>query len=260
MQGKSYHAIETLLTSAKPEEVLRGLELAQEEMSKGDLDQVEQLYEMVSALFYIDQLDRPDLVPALEKAIDLVASLGTKVIPLLTRHLEAGDFKAQMAIAQALGRMGADAIDPLMEEYRSEVDPACHAFCLYALGHVSSPEVVKAAPIALEAAESPDQELRDTATRAIGKFAEAIPPERLPEDLRAGFVEKLKANLADRNPGIRAKAVRSLGKLAKYGHLTADERVWLKATLAHLLGEDEYYEWDRAYIVRREAKEAQEYV
>ena len=54
-------------------------------------------------------------------------------------------------------------IDPLIAEYESTCpDPACRAFLLYALGKVKAPEIVKAAPLALEAAGSPDLELRDT--------------------------------------------------------------------------------------------------
>ena len=60
---------------------------------------------MISALFYIDPLDLPDHVPVIEDAI-LVGSLGAWAIPPLLQELGGGDVKAQMAIAQALGRMG----------------------------------------------------------------------------------------------------------------------------------------------------------
>ena len=52
------------------------------------------------------------------------------------------------------------------------------------------------------------------------------------------------------------KAVRSLGKLAKHGHLTARERWELAVRLRRILGQDENFEWDRAYVVRKEAQEA----
>ena len=61
--------------------------------------------------------------------------------------------------------------------------------------------------------------------------------------------------LADPNPGIRAKPIRSLRKLAGYGHLITKEREKLKATCLLILGEDENCERDRAYVVRRGAKE-----
>jgi hypothetical protein len=51
-----------------------------------------------------------------------------------------------------------------------------------------------------------------------------------------------------------------LGKMAKFGLLNAAERARLKGILQRILGTDEDYEWDRAYIVRREAEEAFQYV
>jgi HEAT repeat protein len=155
--------------------------------------------------------------------------------------------------------MGADAIKPLMTEYQASTDPVRRTFALYALGKIQSAQIIQAAPLALEAAQSEDLELRDTATRALGRFVESIPPSDLSEKLRVAFIESLQHNLADANAGIRAKAVRSLGKLAKCGHLDAAEREKLQATCRLMLGIDDNFDWDRAYIVRKEAEEALRY-
>jgi HEAT repeat protein len=217
------------------------------------------LFEMVSAIFYIDPLDRPDLVPILDEAVSLMVGFGAWVIPILIENLVAGDIKAQMAIGHALGRIGADAIEPLMAAYQASNDPEHRMFILYALAKIKSPKILQAAPLALEATKSEDLELRDTATRAIGKFVESIPPSDVPEELRDAFVACLRHNLADPNAVIRAKAVRSFGKLAKYSFLDATERAKLRALCKLILGTDDNFAWDRAYIVRREAKEALEY-
>lgn len=260
MPEESQRDIESLLASTDPNKVRQGLELVRKEISRVGSSEAKPLFEMVSALFYIDPLDRPDLAPLLNEAISLVVGFGKWVIPFLIEKLDAGDLKVQMAIAQVLGRIGADAIEPLLDEYQSLDDPAHRAFILYALSKIKSPKIAQAARPVLEAAASSDLELRDTATRAIGKLAESIPPSGLPDDIRLAFVETLRRNLADPNPGIRAKAVRSLGKLARYGHLTAQERTQLKTTCDLILGKDDNYEWDRAYIVRRQAEEALQYV
>jgi hypothetical protein len=260
MAKKSFNAIETLLASAKPEEIRKGLELVRNEIARIGLSESKPLFEMISTLFYIDPFDRPDLLPILDEATRLVASFAMWVIPVLVEQLDAGDVKAQMAVAQSLGRIGEEAIKPLMDAYKASAEPSRRAFVLYALGKVKSAQVVQAAHLALEAVQSPDLELRDTATRVIGKFAECIPASHLPEEMRLSFIGKLQHNLADANPGIRAKAVRSLGKLARYGHLITEEREKLKATCLLILGEDENFEWDRAYVVRKEAKEALNYV
>ncbi|MBZ5534760.1 MAG: hypothetical protein LAO31_02300 [Acidobacteriia bacterium] len=255
-----YRTIKALLMSTKPGELRQGLELVKSQIAQISPDEAKPLFEMVSAIFYIDPLDHPELVPILDEAATLVAGFGKWVIPVLVGNLDAGDLKVQVAIAHALGRIGVNAIMPLMTVYQTSDDPARRTFVLYALGKIKSPEIVQASRLALEAAQSPDRELRDTATRVIGKFAESIPPSHLSEDLRQEFVAKLQTNLADPSPGIRAKAVRSLGKLARYGHLMALEREKLK-TLCHLLlGIDGNFDWDRAYIVRKEAEEALKYI
>lgn len=252
--------IERLLTSHTPEELHRGLELVKREISKIGSDEARPLFEMVSTLFYIDPIERPDLAPLLNEAIALVVGFGKWVIPILLQQLDGGDLKAQMAIANALGRLGADAIAPLMAEYRSSTDQDRRQFILYALGKIKSPKIVQVADCAREAAQAENHELRDTATRAIGKLAESIPAAQIPEETRAGLVKVLQKNLGDPHPSIRAKAVRSLGKLAKYGHLTASEREALKGTFSLIIGKDERFEWDRAYLVRKEAAEALEYL
>jgi HEAT repeat protein len=249
--------IETLLASTKPEELRRGLALVKNEIARRGSEESRDLFEMVTTLFYIDPLDRPDLVPVLDEAVTLVVGFGKWIIPVLLDNLDTSDLKAQMAISHALGRLGADAIEPLLNDYQASVsDPERQSFILYAMGKIKSPKIVQAAHLALEAADSKDLELRDTGTRAIGKLAETIPPADLPEETRRGFIEKLQSNLADENSGIRAKSVRSLGKLFKHGHLKTEERTELAKTLRIILGDDENHNWDRAYIVRREAKEA----
>ena len=260
MQEDPYHEIETLLASSRPEDLREGLALVKKEISVIGSAEARPLFEIVATVFYIDRFDRPDLAPVLEEAITLVVGFGNWVIPALLEQLDSSDFKAQFAIARALGQVGVDAIEPLIAEYESSSDADRRAFVLYALGKIKSPKIVRAVHLAMEAAESPERELRDTGTRAIGKFAESIPPADVPADVRRGFIETLRKNLADQNAAIRAKAVRSLGKLARCGHLDAKERESLNATLLLLLGKDEHFDWDPAYLVRKEAEEALEHV
>ncbi|MFC1693393.1 HEAT repeat domain-containing protein [Candidatus Latescibacterota bacterium] len=260
MQKNSYSTIRTLMESTKIEELRQGLALARSEISRIGSNESKPLFEMVSTIFYIDPWDRPDLMPILDEAISLVVGFGEWVIPILVKNLDTTDIKAQFAIAQVLGRIGTDAIKPLMDEYESSVDPALRSFILYTLGKIKTPKIVQAAYIVIEAAQSDNLELRDTAIRAIGKFAESIPPSHLSEELHMGFIERLQTDLADPSTSIRAKVVRSLGKLSKYGHLTAPEREKLKELCRLFLDVDEedYECWP--YIIRKEAKEALKYV
>ena len=260
MSENSYATIKLLLASTTPEALRAGLDLAKKEIARVGTSEARPLFEMVSAIFYVDPFDRPELGPILDEAVSLIVGFGEWVIPMLIESLDAGDLKAQWAVANALGRIGADAIKPLMLEYASTTDLTRRAFILYTLGKVKSPKIAQAASLALEAAQSQDRELRDTATRALGKFVESIPPQDMSNEMRQQFRERLHNNLSDPSASIRAKAIRSLGKLAKYGHLTAPERAQLQVVCQRALGTDEKAEWDRAYIVRKEAEEALRHV
>jgi hypothetical protein len=251
-----YRTIRSLLSSTRPDEVHKGLSLAEMEAVKIGSSEAGPLFEMISSLFYIDTLDHPEMVTVLDEAINLTVRLGPWVIPILIDNLDEGDIKAQWAVAHVLGRIGDRAIQPMIKEYAAANNPTLRAFILYALGKVKSPRIIQAAGLALEAAQSADLELRDTASRALGKFIESIPPASLPKDLKRQFIDCLRRNFSDPNASVRSKAVRSLGKMAKYGHLDASEREQLKAVCRRITGADENNEWDRAYVVRKEAEEA----
>ena len=260
MADERYDEIKRLLAGTRPAEIRQGLTLVKQEIARVGSQEARPLFELVSALFYYDPLDHPELVGVLDEAVSLVVGFGEWVIPVLLESIEAGDMKAQLAMGHALGRLGADAVEPLMEAYRATDDPERRTFAVYALGKIPSPKVAGAAPLVLEAAGSADRELRDTATRALGRMAEWMAPELLPPEWREACIARLTYNLADPSPSIRAKAMRSLGKLARHGHMTPAERQTLGAACRRILGTDENYDWDRSYVVRKEAEEALSYV
>jgi hypothetical protein len=256
MPADSLKNIKKLLASNRPGDLSKGLELVRQQIDKSDSTESRSLFEIITPLFYIDTLDHPELVPILNEAIDLTVRFGSWVIPILVDNLDEGDIKAQWAISHVLGRMGSDAIQPLVRQYASADNPTLRAFILYALGKVKSPQVVQAISPALEAAQAENLELRDTATRALGKFIESIPPGDLSKDIKRRIINGLRQNLSDPNASVRSKAIRSLGKMARYAHLTEAECSQLKAVCRRILGTDENGEWDRAYIVRKEAEES----
>lgn len=260
MPDNSRRTIQELLASSNNEDLRSGLKMIELEISRVGSDEARELFEILSSLFYIDPIERPDLAPLLEEALNLVVGFGKWVIPALLAKLDGCDFKSQMAIANALGRIGADAITPMIQEFKHSLDSDRRVFIAYALGKIKSPRISAAVPVVLEAARSSYIELCDTGTRSIGKIMESIPPGSLSQDLRRNLVEQLLKNFASENSGIRSKAMRSLGKMAKFGHLDSEERAELKDMCEQILGCDNRFDWDHAYIVRREAQEALQYV
>jgi HEAT repeat protein len=97
--------------------------------------------------------------------------------------------------------------------------------------------------------------VRDSAARTLGKIAERVPADQIGEDRRTEVFEVLFRALSDAQPAVRAKALRSLGKLVRFGYLGASQEEHVRLAVLRVLGRDEAHEWDRAFIVRREAEE-----
>ena len=130
MEEERQRVITDLLSSHVPDELLRGLALIKEATPHATPADAQQYCELILPLFYIDPLDHPEHVSVIEEAIMVASGLGDSVIPILIQNLEAGDVKAQNGHGQALGWMGAKAVDPLITEYGSTCpDPACGRSC-----------------------------------------------------------------------------------------------------------------------------------
>ncbi len=256
MAAEEYKEIKKLLASEDPEEIHQGLVKVREHLPGIDEQRARELFEMISPLFYIDVLDHPELVPVLDEAVGLMADFGDQAVPILLETLDAGDMKAQLTVGHAFGRIGEPALEPLLESYQCEESPECRIFLVYALGKIRSPKVIQAFEPVLEATQADHPELVDTAVRALGEFVGVIDPEDLPEEYKERMLEEIQDNLAHPSAGVRAKAIRSYGMLARYGHLTPEEQEKCRETCELLLGVDESFDWDRAYIVRKEAQEA----
>lgn len=213
---------------------------------------VERLFE----LFLIDTLDHPELEPLHERAVLVLAQGGTRVIPHLIEEMENSDLKSHLHLAQVLGRIGMPAVPRLRDLAATAEDPYTRVFALFALGKVADPAVAVALPEAIGSLIHPDKEVRDSAARALGKLAEIIPAAAVSAERRAEMFGGLFRALSDLHSAVRAKAMRSLGKMAAAGYLTADQTAQLEKAALRLLGEDEDYDWDRAFTVRRQAEEA----
>jgi len=215
-----------------------------------------QAVEALCSLFYVDTYDHPELEPLLDLAAKCLARQGVKVVPLLLEFMEGSDVKSHIHLGQAIGMVGAAAIPALRRFIATADDPYSRAFALFAIGKVRAPEVAEALPEVIGSLMHPDKEVRDSAARAVGKIVEVVPPEQLGDRRRTEIYDALFRALDDKHAAVRAKAVRSLGKLALAGYLAGEQEEKLKTALRRMLGEGDAYDWDRAYIVRREAEEA----
>jgi len=215
---------------------------------------------VLCSLFYIDLFDRPDLEPAVERAFKILVALGEKAIPLILYEMKEADLKVQLHLSRALGQIGKPAIKPLLKLYSGSFDPYIRCFALYAMGKIREPEMAKTIPKVIDAMDDSNTEVRDTATRVLGKLAEHLDPQNISQKARKKMFSSLMKNLSDRHSGVRAKTVRSVGKMARFGFIGPKEKSTAKKAMGRILGLDEAFDWDRAYVVRAEAEETMKYV
>jgi len=216
--------------------------------------------EALSGLFYIDLFDRADLMPAVEEAEAALVGAGEKVIPILIRMMEGSDFKAHFHLARILGKIGVPSLPHLTRLSATADDPYTRCFAMYAIGKVKSPEVHTALAEVTGGMMHPDKEVRDTAARTLGKIAEVVEPEQLSERRRTEMFQILLRATYDVQAPVRAKAVRSLGKMARRGYLEEGQLTELGDRLESMLTRGGAADWDHAYVVRREAQEALGYL
>jgi HEAT repeat protein len=244
------------LADPRPVVVERALARLGSRLGRLQAGEYRRAVELACSLFYVDTGDRPDLEPALDRATRLLARQGARVVPHLLRQMEGSDIKSHTHLARTLGRMGPQAVPPLRHLLATAEDPYSRAFALYALGKMTCPEVVRALPEVLGGMMHPDKEVRDSAARTLGKIAGTVPPRKLTARRRREMFETLVRALGDYQPAVRAKAMRSLGKMAAAGLLNRAQIKMFRSAALNALGESEEYSWDNAYIVRREAREA----
>jgi len=211
--------------------------------------------EALCSLFYVDIADRPDLEAALERVMKLLTAQRARVVPLLLSQMRSSDIKSHLYLARTLGRIGRDALPRLRDLLAKSEDPYARAFALYAIGKMTGADVVRVLPEVLGGLMHPDKEVRDSAARTIGRIVATVPARRLPRGRRREIFDVLLRTSRDLEPPVRAKAIRSLGKMAAAGLLDSPQREVLAAAARSILGETEDFTWDNAYIVRREARE-----
>jgi HEAT repeat protein len=252
-----------LLRKLRSEEkltILQGLEGLAARIPGLDGPELEEALQAVMGVFYIDPIDHPELLPVVEQAEGILAGLRERAIPLILRTLSESDFKIHFRLASCLAKMGYAAVNPLLSAYSGARDDYGRVFILYALGKISDSKLLEAVPVLFRSLDDPNPEIRDTAARALGKLCANLNPEFLDQSFRRECFERLYVKASDRFAGVRSKAIRSLGKMARARLITEEERERLRGLLYKTLGRDEAGNWDVAYIVRAEAEKAMDWL
>lgn len=235
--------------------ILAGLDKIEQNFPNYTSDELTQAADAVGSLFFIDQYERPDLAPANDRAIEVLTIAGAAIIPYIISTFENSDMKANLSFAKVLGRIGVPAIPQLMEFYRTANNSYSQSYALYAIGKIKDRAILAVLPDLINAVESEHLEVRDSAIRAVGKTMELIGERDLSNEQCKEIFDKLFLCISDPHSAIRAKTIRTLGKMEQSGVLNADQHTLLTNACRRIVGVDDQNRWDRAFIVRKEARE-----
>ena len=248
------------LQATASDELLAAIIDVRRAVSEMDPEQRAEAASALATLFYIDPSDRPDLEPVVDQAIKAVVALGPELIPHHLDEMRGVDFQAMFRYAKMLAHFGEDAVDSIVNTLEGADDPHMIAGGIYALSKIRDTSRVKALPLILEHCEATDGELRSGAVRALGKYVEHLPPDSLSNEQRCSMFDALHRATTDLQPVIRAKAVRGLGKMGRIGVLNKAQTAKARERIEEILGDRDAEQWDRAFVVRREANEARAYL
>lgn len=218
-----------------------------------ELRQIPAVVEVLSSLFYIDLGDKPDWTQVVEDTVSVIASIGEAAVPTLIWLLGESDYKANLMMARALGRIGPPAYGPLKDLFYNPPTPWHRSLSMFGLAKMHEAALMEILPDTVSALDDSDREIRDTAARTVGRIIDSFQSGQVPQDLATQAFERLLFRLRDSSAVVRSKAVRSIGKMARKGYVRQDMLQVALVSVAQLLGEGDE-DSDPFYLVRKEAE------
>ena len=244
------------LASEDIQEILAGVQSIADESDRLDDSQLSECVSVLCSVFAADTSERPDMAEVIEIATAVLVGLGPKIVPTLLLAMQAADVHEILRYARVLGRIGQGAVDPIMRFYETASEPWIRGAALYAVSKVQDPSIASLVPELCLALHDDHHGPRESAARALGKVVLRCSPNQVHKAHRDKMFDELMHHVSDTHPGVRARIVSCLGKMAKFRYLDDEQRKQVRKTMKSLVGQDDQFQWDRAFIVRREAEQA----
>ncbi len=253
MTQNDLSSIYTMMKGSDPAEVRKAVARIGGMLDDLELRQIPKAVEILASLFYIDLGDKPNWVPVVEDTLAVIASIGEPAIPTLVWLLGESDYKANLMLARAMGRIGPPAFGPLKDMFYNPLTPWHRSLALFGLAKMHEAALMEILPDVVNALDDSDREIRDTAARTVGRIIDSFQPGQLPKDLANQAFERLLFRMRDSSAVVRSKAVRSIGKMAMNNYLDRDQLEASLDAVSIMLGV-ETDEPDPFYLVRLEAE------
>lgn len=185
-----------------------------------------------------------------------IGKFGPELIPTLFKHLVDADSETGVYYAKALARNGAAGLSylvPKLTEFRDHDHQLINL--IQALAYFKLPEAASTVPFVLSVAQHVNHQVTAVALYTVGRLAERLPSSTFSEELRHFMFNSSFRFLSHAQGLVRKNAARTLGKMLRHGLVSAEDEKKLYKAFLSITGRDDHHNWDRAFIVRREAED-----
>lgn len=186
----------------------------------------------------------------------LIAKCGPEMFPFLLKEILEADTESAVYFGKSLARNGVPALDYILsklDEHREHDHDLINLLQVLSLFKV--PEVAKAVPAILTTAQHNNHQVTAMGLHAVGRIVQKHRPTAFSEELRLKMFDAVFRFLSNPHVLVRKNAARALGKMLRKGLLSGENESKLYKTFLAIAGRDEHHNWDRAFIVRREAED-----
>jgi ferredoxin--NADP+ reductase len=186
----------------------------------------------------------------------LIAKCGPDMFPFLLKEILEADTESAVYFGKSLARNGQPALEFILSKldaYREHDHDLINVLQVLALFKI--PEVAKAVPTILSVSQHPNHQVTAMGLYAAGRIVQKLRPNAFSEELRSKIFEAVFRFLSNPQVLVRKNAARTLGKMLRKGLLSNENESKLYKTFLAIAGRDEHHNWDRAFIVRREAED-----
>jgi ferredoxin--NADP+ reductase len=177
------------------------------------------------------------------------------MFPFLLKEILQADTESAVYFGKSLARSGVPALEFLLPKLENRDHDHDLINLLQTLSLFKIPEVVKALPVILATSQHHNHQVTAMGLYAVGRIVQKHRATAFSEELRSTLFDSVFRFLSNPQVLVRKNAARALGKMMRKGLLTPEKESKLYKTFLAIAGRDEHNNWDRAFIVRREAED-----
>jgi ferredoxin--NADP+ reductase len=185
----------------------------------------------------------------------LIARCGPEMFPFLLKEILQADTESAVYFGKSLARSGVPALEFLIPKLEDSDHDHDLINLLQTLSLFKIPEVVKALPVILATSQHHNHQVTAMGLYAAGRIVQKHRATAFSEELRSTLFDSVFRFLSNPQVLVRKNAARALGKMLRKGLLTTEKESKLYKAFLSIAGRDEHNNWDRAFIVRREAED-----